>query len=70
MFDSFYTKLKTLKKEETFCNYNQIYLDFELMAEDDTTNEKINNHIILVVPICLENDDIKDREDEDLIFMD
>lgn len=38
--------------------------------DNETNNEKIKNHIMLVVPICLENEEIKERDGDELIFMD
>lgn len=39
IFDAVYSRLKAFKKEETFCNYNQIYIDFDILTEGDIVNE-------------------------------
>ena len=59
-------------------NYNQIYLDFEIHnpecpspTEIDVNTDfqsslhqhtSVQNSVMLVCPVCLENEDIKDKE--------
>lgn len=80
VFDAFYQRLKALKRTDEYCNYNQVYLDFEVCtavrkATDSSEGSDNNNsgitqvpsvqHSVLVVaPICLENEDIKDKDGE------
>ena len=41
VFDAVYSRLKTFKKNDEFCNYNQIYIDFELMKEGEEPEKPI-----------------------------
>jgi len=34
LFDGVYTRLQTFNRSNEFCNYNQVYTDFELMKEE------------------------------------
>lgn len=33
-FDAFYQRLKAFKRSDEYCNYNQIYLDFEICQSE------------------------------------
>lgn len=69
IFDAFYQRLKAFKRTDEYCNYNQIYLDFDLTNEkNDSETPKICENALVVAPISLDNDDIKDKEQEDLLF--
>lgn len=53
-FDAFYQRVKAFKRSDEYCNYNQIYLDFEITKSEDTLNsdkmttsfDNISNHEI------------------------
>lgn len=72
-FDAVYTRVQTLKKSDEYCNYNQIYTDFEITPRDQDLNVqgdlRIQEKVILVAPICLTHEEIKSSEDEALILM-
>ena len=83
-FDAVYQRLKAYKKSDEYVNYNQIYLDFEIYnpecpsppeldgnSEYQTTmtqHTSVQNSVILVCPLCLDNEDIKEKEGDQLIF--
>jgi hypothetical protein len=56
-FDGVYTKIQTLKKSDEYCNYNQIYADFEITPSHMDPNvegcQSIEQKVLLVSPICL-----------------
>jgi hypothetical protein len=76
--------LKAYKKSDEYVNYNQIYLDFEIhnpdcpsppeidglfdFAESLTQHTSVTNSVMLVCPLCLDNDDIKERDGDQLLF--
>lgn len=35
LFDAVYTRVKTFNRSNEYCNYNQIFTDFELIPESD-----------------------------------
>ena len=35
VFDAVYTRLQAFKRSEEYCNYNQIYTDFDLVSPED-----------------------------------
>ena len=35
MLDAVYSKVKTFNRSNEYCNYNQIFTDFELIQESD-----------------------------------
>lgn len=37
VFDAFYQRIKAFKRTDEYCNYNQIYLDFELCSTGTTS---------------------------------
>lgn len=45
-----------------------MYLDFEVQIEIDDFKGSITKNVILLVPIFLDNDDIKDKDGEDSLF--
>ena len=65
VFDGIYSRLKALRKSDEYCNYNQIYKDFDLL--EDNTPSKIQNSVLIVAPLCLDNDDIKDKQDDAIL---
>ncbi len=90
-FDAFYQRVKAFKRSDEYCNYNHIYLDFEVIKIEDALNgEKmtysfdnnasqdiknplaqnctVQSSVIVVCPLCLENDEIKEREGDQLLF--
>ena len=48
----------TFKRNDEYCNYNQIYTDFEII-QPDQTDTKIEEQVILVAPILLTHEEIK-----------
>jgi len=60
-----------LKKSDEYCNYNQIYTDFEIISQDLNVDgdSRVQEKVILVTPICLTNEEIKSNDDEALILM-
>jgi hypothetical protein len=46
-FDAFYLRSKAIKRTDEYCNYNQIYLDFDIChSETESPNPNENNEII------------------------
>ena len=37
-FDAIYTRIQTFKKSDEYFNYNQIYIDFEIVPRDVDPN--------------------------------
>lgn len=37
-FDAIYTRIQTFKKSDEYFNYNQIYIDFEIVPRDADPN--------------------------------
>lgn len=37
-FDAFYQRVKAFKRSDEYCNYYQIYLDFEIIKNEDNNN--------------------------------
>lgn len=83
-FDAVYQRLKAYKKSDEYVNYNQIYLDFEIhnpecpsppeidghfdLSETLIQHTSVQNSVMLVCPLCLDNDDIKDKDGDQLLF--
>lgn len=44
-----------------------MYEDFSVVQEKEM-NESVEQNVLLVCPIMLDNDELKDRNDEDLLF--
>ncbi len=64
-FDAIYQRIKTFRRSDEYYNYNQIYQDFEIIQssdEDEDFNNKINQNVIILAPIFLDNEDIKDKD--------
>lgn len=92
--------MKAFKRTDEYCNYNQIYLDFEICTNTDGENSSnsddsyngssrisrsdtmttttaqgqleqttsVQHSVLVMCPLCLENDDIKEKEGEALLF--
>lgn len=65
-----YTRLQAFKRSDEFCNYNQIYTDFELVSPDlhgGEPSQCIEDFVILVVPILLSHEEIKEADEKSYI---
>lgn len=69
IFDGVYTRLQAFKRTDEYCNYNQIYADFDLCSPDQhgEPDQRIENLVILVAPILLTHEEIKEATDENLL---
>lgn len=67
-FDAVYMRLRAPKSCEQFCNYNQIYHDFDQMAGRCLGDDRLEEHVLVLAPLCLDNDDIREKEGEDLLI--
>lgn len=65
-------RVKSLSQNHNLVNYNQIYVDFGLCHPDDQNFsehiEAIQKDVILMAPLLLAHEDIKDATEEQLIF--
>eukprot|EP00347_Sterkiella_histriomuscorum_P021865 403332497 len=68
VYDALYQRVKTFRKNEDYFNYNQVYIDFEVHNEGDAFTSKIDQNVIIVAPIFLDNEDIRDKDGDELIF--
>ena len=66
IFDGVYTRLQAFKRSDEYCNYNQIYNDFDLVSADGEPDSRIEDFVILVAPILLSHEEIKDADDKNL----
>ena len=62
IFDGVYIREKTEESGELFSEYSHIFNDFEIEPEDVKWN------VLLLCPILLENEEIKARSNEELVF--
>ena len=69
IFDAVYTRLQAFKRSDEFCNYNQIYTDFELVSPDlhGEPDKRIEDFVVLVAPILLTHEEIKEAAEPRLI---
>ena len=70
IFDGFYQKLKSFKSQDTFNNYNQVFVDFELLQEDEFPTQSVQANVLMVLPLCMDSEELKDKEGEELLFQD
>ena len=63
VFDSIYTRL-SYKNDNRVIDYSQIYEDFNIQ------DHEIENKVMVVCPINLEPEEVKDRSREELLFID
>ncbi len=45
-----------------------MYLDFDIIEDDQEMSNNISKHVLLIAPILMDNHEIKESENEDLIF--
>ena len=66
IFDAVYTRLQTFKRSDEYCNYNQIYTDFDLVSNDHhgEPDKRIEDFVILVLPILLSHEEIKEADEK------
>lgn len=67
-FDALYSRVKAFKNSDQFSNYNQIYIDFELMSEHSQSEAQISKNVLVISPLVLDNEDAKEREGEEILF--
>ncbi|CAI2364137.1 unnamed protein product [Moneuplotes crassus] len=63
VFDAIYTRC-SYKNDNKVVDYSQIYEDFCIKTED------IDNKVAVLCPINMETEEVKDREREELLFID
>lgn len=70
VFDAVYLRPQAFNRSDEFCNYNQIYSDFDLVSPDvhGEPDCKVEQFVILVVPILLSHEEIKEATDENLFI--
>lgn len=66
VFDAIYTRLLAFKRSDEYCNYNQIYADFGLISPEShgEPDSRIVDFVILVAPILLTHEEIKEADDD------
>lgn len=66
IFDGVYTRLQAFKRSDEYCNYNQIYADFDLISAElhGEPDNRIVDFVILVAPILLTHEEIKEADDD------
>ena len=65
-FDAIYSNLTKLTWEEAqFTSYKDIYDDFKVYQEEE---DIIDHNVLLVLPLCLENDEIRDKLEGNFLF--
>ena len=68
VIDALYQRVMTFGKCEDYLNYSQVYLDFEVHSEGEKITNKLAQSVIVVAPLFQDNEDIRDKEGEDIIF--
>lgn len=68
VFDAIYQRVKTFRSSDEYYNYNQIYIDFDIQNEGEEFSDRIGRSVIIVAPIFMDNEDIRDKDSEDLLF--
>ena len=75
VFDGVYSRVQSLKRNDEYFNYNQIYADFELLESNDydeinfdAGSKKIEQRAVIISPISLTNEDLKCKNDQELLY--
>jgi hypothetical protein len=63
VFDAIYTRL-SYKNDNRVIDYSQVYEDFHIQ------DQEIEDKVMVICPINLEPDEVKDRSREELLFID
>lgn len=68
VFDAVYLRPQVFNRSDEFCNYNQIYSDFDLVSSEmhAEPDSNIEQYVILVLPILLSNEEIKEVNNDTL----
>jgi hypothetical protein len=74
VFDGIYSRVQALKRTDEYFNYNQIYADFDLLdlnEFDEITCEvgskNVEQKVVIISPISLTNEDLKQKDDFELL---
>ncbi|CDW78910.1 UNKNOWN [Stylonychia lemnae] len=68
VFDGIYQRVKTFRRSDEHYNYNQIYIDFDIHNEGEEYSDKVQQNVIILAPIFMDNEDIRDKDGDDLLF--
>jgi hypothetical protein len=75
IFDGIYSRVQALKRNDEYFNYNQIYADFDLLDSNefdemtcDIGSKMIEQRAIIISSIALTNEDIKQKDDFELLI--
>ena len=45
-------------------------MDFEIIKEDEMIDDSLSKHVLILAPICADNDELKEKEGEDILYSD
>jgi hypothetical protein len=75
IFDGIYSRVQALKRNDEYFNYNQIYADFDLLDPNefdemtcDIGSKMVEQRAIIISSIALTNEDIKLKDDYELLI--